>query len=261
MFPNQFLVFMAKIRILAIEDDPIHAARAEMLLDELGYQLIEVASSPEEALRLFKATKPDLVLMDIDLSSDQDGIQVAEKMNGINPVPIIFTTSFTDTATFERAKSTEPYAYMIKPLEKERLKASIELAVFRFAKDYFRETIENDHFTGWSQNMMAKEAFFVKTSEALEKVRYADVLWVGVSSDRYCDIVTTSRSFILRASLKQLEGKLSPYQFVRAHRAYIVNMMKIEHINEQDMTLKVGTESIPLGNAYKQMILERLNIL
>lgn len=259
---NSILLFgMAQVRILAIEDDPIHAARIEMLLDELGYSLIEVASNPTDALRLFSATKPDLVLMDIDLSSERDGIEVAEKMNAINPVPLIFTTSFTDRETIDRAKATEPYAYLVKPIEQGALQASIELAVFRFAKDHFREVIENDHFSGWSQNLISKDAFFVKTSSCLEKIRYADVLYVGVSADRYCDIVTESRNFTVRTSLKNLEGKLSPYQFVRVHRAYIVNMLKIDQINEQEMTVGLGTEFVPLGSAYKQVIMQRLNIL
>lgn len=261
MYNSLRLFGMAQIRILAIEDDPIHAARMEMLLDELGYFLIEIASTPDEALRLFSATKPDLVLMDIDLSSDRDGIEVAEKMNMINPVPIIFTTSFTDRETIDRAKSSDPYAYMIKPIEQGALQASIELAVFRFAKDYYRDTIESDHFSGWSQNLMAKDSFFVKTSNCLEKIRYADVLWVGVSSDRYCDIVTESRSFTIRTSLKSLEGKLSPYQFVRVHRAYIVNLLKVDSINEQDMSLGIRDKSVPLGSAYKQLIMKQLNII
>lgn len=252
---------MAQLRILAIEDNPLHAGKLEMLLDELGYFLIEVVNNASEAIRMFRATKPDVVLMDVDLGGEKDGIDIAQQINEINPVPIIFITSFTDKTTFDRAKSTEPYAYMIKPVEKASLQASIELAVLRFAKDYFKETVEGDFFTGWSQNMLAKESFFIKTGNGLEKIRYAEVLWIHVAVDRYCDIVTGSKVFTIRASLKQLEDKLSPYQFVRTHRTHIVNIQKIDAISEQDMTVTIGEQIIPLGQAYKQVLMQKLNII
>jgi DNA-binding LytR/AlgR family response regulator len=252
---------MSKLKILVVEDDPLHAAKAEMLLDELDYQLAGIASSEEEAVRMFLATKPDVVLMDIDLGASRDGIEVAMRLNKINPIPIIFATSFADDRTFERAKVTEPYAYLVKPLSLDEVRRNIELAVFRFAKNYLREQVATDHFSGWSGQLLAQDAFFVKTAETLEKVRYAEVLWVEVSSDRYCDIKTASRTFTLRASLKNLEEKLSPLQFMRVHRAYIVNMLQVESINDKDMTLTVAGHTVPMGAVYKQLIVERLHIL
>ena len=133
--------------------------------------------------------------------------------------------------------------------------------MLRFAKDYFKETVEGDFFTGWSQNMLAKESFFIKTGNGLEKIRYADVLWIHVASDRYCDIVTTEKNYNIRASLKQLEEKLSPYQFVRTHRTHIINIQKIDAINEQDMTIHIGKEIVPLGQSYKQILIQKLNII
>lgn len=252
---------MGKLKVLVVEDDPIHAAKAEMLLDELGYELLRIVDTAEEAVPVFLATKPDLILMDIQLSGVKDGIEVANKINQLNPIPIIFTTSFTDKETFERAKETNPYAYMIKPLKKEALQRNIELAVFNFAKSYLQDEIETDYFTGWSQNMMVQDSFFVKTSNCLEKVKHADVLWIEVTSNRYCEIKTESRSFTLRTTLKSLEGKLSPQQFVRVHRAYIVNIHKIESIHDRDMMLGIGENHIPMGTVYKQLVLERLNVL
>lgn len=252
---------MTKLRILAVEDNPLHASKLEMLLDELGYFLIEIVNNADEAIRLFRATKPDLVLMDIDLGDGGDGISIANRINAINPVPIIFITSFSDQKTFNRAKSTEPYAYMIKPIEKASLQASIELAVLRFSKDYFKDTVEGDFFTGWSQKKLAQESFFVKTADGLAKVRYNDVLWINISTEKYCEIVTTSKTFRVRASLKQLEGKLSPYQFVRTFRSHIVNIHKIDAIRESDMTIIIGKEAIPLGQSYKQLLFQRLNVI
>ncbi len=251
---------MPKLRILAVEDQPIHASKLEMVLDELGYQLLEIADNATEALRLFKATKPDLVLMDIGLKDDDDGVLLAEKFNNIHPVPIIFTTSFTDKETFERAKATEPYAYMIKPIEKAALQASVELAVFRFAKDYLKGVMEETNFTYTAQGVLSRDCFFVKSGSSLDKIRYNDVLWIAVSSDRYCEVVTNEKSYSIRASLKSLEEKLPAHQFVRSYRTHIVNIFKVDSINEQEMTLTIGMHRIPLGQSSKQVILDRLNI-
>lgn len=251
---------MGKIRILAIEDNQLHASRIEFILDELGYELISIAKNANEALRVFRATIPDLVLMDIDLSDNRDGIEVAESINKINPVPIIFTTAFTDKETFDRAKTTEPYAYMIKPVEKSALQASIELAVFRFSKDYIKETMEESGFSGWTDNMLATDCFFVKTVSCLEKVKYENVLWISVASDRYCEIITADKSYKIRASLKNLIEKLPP-QFLRIHRTHIANIEKVDRINEQEMTLTIADHTIPMAQASKQMIIQKFTVL
>ena len=101
----------------------------------------------------------------------------------------------------------------------------------------------------------------MKTSNCLEKVRHADVLWIEVTSNHYCEIKTESRSFNLRTTLKNLEQKLSPQQFMRVHRAYIVNINKVDSIYDRDMLLGIGGEHIPMGAVYKPLVMERLNVL
>lgn len=253
---------MAQLRILAIEDDTVHASRLEMYLEELGYQLVDIVNNATDALRLFKATKPDLVLMDIGLKGEtDDGIAISEKLKDISPVPIIFTTSFSDKATIDRAKSTDPYAYMVKPIEKASLQASIELAVFRFAKDFMKDAKEETQITSISQGLISNNCFFVKTGNGLEKIRYDEVLWLAVTTDRYCEIVTEDKRFTLRTSLKYLEEKLPSHQFIRTFRTHIVNIEKVDNINEHDMTLGIGKHRIPMGQVSRQLIMEKLNIL
>lgn len=248
---------MAQLRILAIEDDPIHASRLEIALDELGYQLIGIVANATDALRLYKATKPDLVLMDIGLKGEnEDGIDISEKLKSVAPVPIIYTTSFIDDATFERAKTTEPYAYLVKPIQKASLKASIELAIFHFGK----ESKKDEKATKVSKSTTFHNCFFVKTVNGLEKLPYGEVLFVSVISDRYCEIMTEEKSYSLRTSLKQLEEKLPPDQFIRCHRSYIVHIQKVDSVHDQDMTLHIGEHLIPIGQARKQAVLESLNI-
>lgn len=251
---------MAQIKILAVEDNPIHAAKLEMLLDELGYFLIDVESDVRNVLSKAGATQPDLILLDIDLKQAEDGIDLAEKINRQQPVPIIFTTSFADRATLDRAKMTHPYAYLIKPLEKAALQAGIELAVFRFANRGEEASPLPEPNKDWTQHTMTKDSFFVKTN-CLEKVRYNDIRWVGVASDRYCEIVTADKTYTIRTSLKNLEAKLPEQQFVRVHKSFIVNIQKVVNIIEQDMLIKLDDQYVPMGASYRQHLLKYLNVL
>src|SRR5690606_35014453 len=114
---------MSLIRILAIEDDPIYAESLRLVLEELGYLLIEVTDDIHEFFRLIKATLPDILLIDIDLGLEMDGIQLAEKVNQEVEIPFLFVTSYKDSQTVLRAKDVLPAAYITKPYEPASLQA------------------------------------------------------------------------------------------------------------------------------------------
>ena len=252
---------MPKLNVLVVEDNAMHVANVEMLLEELGYAIAGVANTPAEALELFSSSKADLVLMDIDLGSERDGIDIAARINAERRVPVIFTTSFTDDATFKRAKATDPYAYMIKPLAKQELQYNIELAIHNTLKEQQTASANTSNFNGWKENIIANDALFVKTQERLERINLSDILWVEVAFDRYCQIQTANRAYTLRTPLKSLETKLTPFGFVRIHRAYIANLQKIDSLDDKKMLINIGKHELPLGTVYKQMIMEKLTIL
>ncbi|MBO3697334.1 LytTR family DNA-binding domain-containing protein [Roseivirga sp. E12] len=251
---------MTKIRILVAEDNPIHATRMDMLLDEMGYENVGIYAKSDEFLRTFHAVKPDLVLLDIELEGNKDGVEIAAKITASSPVPVIFTSALEDKKTLERAQVTNPYAYLVKPVEKGSLQASIELAVYKFAKDQEKDEL-NEPFGGWKEDLLVTDGFFVKAGSKLEKVHYADVLWIEVAQERYCDIVTSSRNYHLRTSIASLAEKLAPSAFVRIHRRYIVNASKIDSIDESDLTIEVGEHTLSMGKTYKTHLIKRLQML
>ncbi len=250
---------MAKLRILVAEDNLVHASKMEMILDELGYDLIGIFNNEAEVMRMFNATLPDLVILDIDLKDSDDGVSIASKINNIRPTPIIFATSFVDKETISRALQTDPYAYLIKPIEKPSLQAAIELAVFKLGKK--DQEGSAGKFSGWSEDLVLNESFFIKSGSKLVKVAWADIRWIEVSQDRYCEIVSEKRSFQIRSSMNQLEEKLNPAVFVRIHRSHIVNIEKVDGVDDVDMVVEVGEKSLPLGGAYKNNLMNRLRLL
>lgn len=121
---------MASIKILIVEDEGIVAKDLQHMLADMGYKVLEVVASGEEALDKVKKLKPDLILMDIVLKGKIDGIETAKRVQSIMDVPVIYVTAYGDEEKIERAKATEPYGYILKPFNKRALKADIEMALY-----------------------------------------------------------------------------------------------------------------------------------
>jgi PAS domain S-box-containing protein len=126
---------MAKTRILVVEDDGANARLIEMMLQSLGYAVPAVISSGEEAIKKAAELHPDLVLMDIYLKGDMDGVQAAEEIYTCFNIPVVYLTAYADNNTLKRAKITEPYGYILKPFEKRELHTTIDTALYKHNMD------------------------------------------------------------------------------------------------------------------------------
>ncbi len=122
---------MAKTQILVVEDEVIVAEDIRSSLLEMGYSVPATASSGKEAIKKASESYPDLVLMDIMLKGEMDGIETAEEMRSRFNIPVVYLTAYSDERTFERAKITEPFGYIIKPFKERELNINIEIALFK----------------------------------------------------------------------------------------------------------------------------------
>lgn len=118
-------------KILVVEDEPIAAADLTEQLRRLNYELIGPAESGEKALAFAEETRPDLVLMDIHLEGQIDGVEAAAQITKRFGTPIIFTTAFADPPTLERAKKAEPYGYLLKPFQIRNLATTLEMSAHK----------------------------------------------------------------------------------------------------------------------------------
>jgi CheY-like chemotaxis protein len=117
--------------ILIVEDERIVATDLQDVLNGLGYDAYAIASSGAEALAIARTKRPDIVLMDIRIDGDVDGIEVATQLRREFDTAVIFVTALGDTVTTQRAKSAEPSAYLVKPVTIPALRTSIELTARR----------------------------------------------------------------------------------------------------------------------------------
>ncbi len=118
-------------RIQIVEDEEVVASDLELTLEDLGYIVTSVVNSGEEAIKKAEEDKPDLVLMDIMLAGKMDGIESAERIYSQFNIPVIYLTAHSDQKILKRAKSTEPFGYIIKPFEDRELYSNIEIALHK----------------------------------------------------------------------------------------------------------------------------------
>ncbi len=126
---------MPKVKILVVEDEGLVAQDIGSCLSRFGYQVTAIVSNGKDALKEVRKTPPDLVLMDIILEGEWDGIETARRMRRLLDVPIVYITAYSDEQTIEKAKVTEPYGYILKPIDEKELHIVVELTVFKHASE------------------------------------------------------------------------------------------------------------------------------
>ncbi len=122
-------------RILIVEDDRVVAWHIQETLENLGHEVVAIAASGIEAIEIAENEQPDLVLMDIWLKGNMDGITAAEDINRRLDIPIIYLTAHTDPSTVQRAKLSCPFGYLVKPLREQDLQTAVEIALHRHEQE------------------------------------------------------------------------------------------------------------------------------
>jgi two-component system, response regulator PdtaR len=126
---------MEKRKILVVEDEFITATALQASLEDLGFEVVGTADTGEEAIRSADELKPDIILMDIQLIGEMNGIVAAGIIKEKYDIPVIFLTGQSDDATITRALESEPFGYIVKPFEEKNLKTSITMALYKRAMD------------------------------------------------------------------------------------------------------------------------------
>jgi len=117
---------MPKTKILIVEDESLIALQLRLMLDRAGYEVCEPVGRGEDAIDLARAEKPDVILMDISLGGDMDGIETALRIADFSSALVIFTTGHSDPGMRDRAQALNPAAYLIKPIEIRSIQSAIK---------------------------------------------------------------------------------------------------------------------------------------
>lgn len=247
---------MADIRILIVEDEFIIAEDLKLQLEKLGYSVIGVANSYDKALLLLRKDEPDLMLVDIKLKGEKDGISLAAKVKEAYNFPLIFLTSHADRKTVERAKKVHPDAYLIKPFEREDLFTSIEIAFANYVQKMAGEKESKNLDT--ESSAVLDDSIFVKKDHLLIKIRFADLEWIKAERN-YLELHCRGSKHLIRSTLHDFLDKLPQNQFFQIHRSYAINLKHITAIKYS--TVLLNQQEIPLGRSYIEALKEKLKIV
>ncbi len=122
-------------KILIVEDAKLIAYHLQKLIEDAGYTVIGLATNKNEAISIVDKEKPDIILMDIMLDSDEDGVDAMIEIQRSNDIPVIYLTALTDKQTVDRAKKTHPYGYIMKPFQDEQVVTLLEMALHKFSSE------------------------------------------------------------------------------------------------------------------------------
>jgi PAS domain S-box-containing protein len=128
--------------ILIVEDEAIVAEDIQKILKDYGYIVPKIISTGEETIQYVKKNQPDLILMDIMLRTQLNGIEVAKEISNLD-IPVIYITAYSDSDFIKQAKLTEPFGYLLKPFRERELIATIEMALYKHKMDRMLKESEN----------------------------------------------------------------------------------------------------------------------
>lgn len=250
---------MSKTNVLVVEDESIVSKDIQHSLKKLGYHVVGAASMGEKAIELAQELKPDIVLMDIMLKGEMNGIEAATRIREMLHIPVIYLTAYADEATLNRAKITEPYGYIIKPFKEIDIHTSIEMAIYKHQREAELKK-ERDMLYSIVENRDNKDFIFVKSNSRLVKLKTSDIYYVEALKD-YVVINALTTRYTIHSTMKDIEKKLPAEDFVRVHRSFIVRLDKIAAIEQPNLILENDKKVIPIGGSYKDDLGQRLNMV
>lgn len=242
---------MSKYKVLIVEDDPMIAESLSDILEVLGHEVIGTAENADRAIELCNEQEPDIALLDIQIGGDIDGVDLAEMINDEFDLPFIFTTAFADSNTISRAKERGPFGYLVKPYGVKDLNAAIEVAMGAFQR------LKKAEKKGGGGQIIERN-IFLKVDSKLIKVKIDDILYIEAKGD-YALFKTKVKGYIVHGTMKKFQMRLDKFNFQKVHRSFIVNLDKIEDIEESNLLIE--GKIIPISRANKEALMQRLNLL
>jgi len=250
-----------KFSILIVEDERLVAKDIAARLTQAGYAVAGIADNYDAAMSLFWTHSPDLILLDINIKGNKNGIDIATAINNATPTPFIFVTAQTDADTLKKAKDTFPSAYLVKPFTTNHLTVSIDLALHNFAYQK-RGTTEKpivNGVEGEEENIYLKQDFvFIKDGHTYIKINQKEVLMIE-SEGNYIKIHTIEKRYLIRCTINKAIEKMKQSYFVRVHRSFCVNINRVTKFDEHYITLE--HVKVPIGRNYRENFIKNFDLL
>lgn len=219
-------------KILIVDDEVLIAEFLKDELKGLGYNTIMMAHNKAQCIKQIESFSPELILLDIRMRNDREGIEIAEEINQKYNIPFIFITAHSDREILQEALATRPAGYITKPIKQIDVYAAIRL-------------VESKHKEESQEKFMV-----IKDGYSEIKVMFDTILYAQ-SDDNYIHIFTTTKKYTVRNSLEWFRENTPAEMFHRSHRSFIVNLSKISKSNSKSVFIDDIEIPVSRGNQVK----------
>lgn len=221
-------------KILIVEDELELALNIKEIVENLGYMVTGIFSDAYSVLEYLKSSKVDLILMDIQIKGDIDGIDLCYQIKDVYKVPIVFLTAYSDQNYLERISNVVYDGYLLKPFKVDSLKSAIFLGLK--SKPY-----------AIPQKDLEKLSLKIRDKGYVVPVPISDILYLKADG-LYTKVFTNAKSYIVRDILKDLQAQLPEQIFIRPHKSYLVNINHVNSYNSKE--LSINKTIIPIRRGF-----------
>jgi len=239
---------MNKMKILVVEDERLIARDIQLQLEQAGYEITGLARNYEEAMQLYQETLPDLLLLDIKIEGERDGVDLARTISSFSQVPIIFLTGNEEQETINRAKKTLPVAFILKPFRAKEFITNVDLAVSNFVRS---QRLHNPN--------ISDSVFLPSKDKGHVRVPIREILYIR-GEGAYVYIHTRDgESYSIATHLGVFLRQISQRDFARVSKSHIINIQHLSKINQQSVW--VDDSQFDIGDKYRKELKNSLRFI
>ncbi|MGV3598199.1 MAG: response regulator [Bacteroidota bacterium] len=243
---------MEKLKVLIVEDDNLLAQSISLFLGGKGYDVVGSVSSGEEAFELMGTLQPEIILVDIHLKGEMDGVQAVNKIHKKHDLIVIYITESDDDDIFRRAKATFPKNYLTKPFSMAQLGIAIDLAIAEYKGKDVDDMILKDFYD--------KSVFLYSKDNCYQKVLVEDICIIeaqGAFSKIF--LLNSVNPLKVSISSNNIVRKFKASFLIRVHRSFYVNPLRVDAI--ENKTIIIANKKVPIGLQYYKDTLSHFNII
>jgi DNA-binding LytR/AlgR family response regulator len=233
-----------KVKIGIVEDEMIIASVIQDCLKKLNYEVVEPVISFNDAIEMLYTEQPDMVLIDIRISGNKDGIELAEYIRENYSIPFIYLTANSDKETLTRAKKTNPNAYLLKPFTQSDLYTAIEIGLNNFEMQK-------------TMNSKVQTSIVIKDGYDLINISFSEIVFLS-SADNYVKFyLKNGKSILSRSTISEMISRLPQNLFCQISRSSIINMNFISKVEKNNVL--VNDIPLPITSTYRQKLITQIN--
>ncbi len=239
------------VSIYIVEDIAISRASLETMLLSNAYEVSGSTAKAETAWEELQHSKADLLLLDINLAGEKNGVWLAQKVRKYLNMPIVYLTAYGDQKTLKEVLETKPNGYLMKPYQEPTLLTTITIALTNFLENE-TNTVNTD------SAIITDDSIFIKDRLMKIKLNIKNIEFVK-SDGNYLEIRLANKTHIVRSKLSDFKQYLPDHLFFQSHQRYLINISKIDAIGKD--YIQVNQQDIPLSTKYKKNIETALRII